>query len=293
VLNAFHRYSALLVAVVVIMSWSSGVAAQQASPSAPQSEDRQTVGTVNSIGRGSIVVKGDEGQFMVFAVNRGLVGIPTLSPGDRVRVTTARNDDDEAPTALAIAKLPPREGLAPQNPQSDDPVPTSVRNLSSQIEKQARKYRAGVFGGAALDPELISINAFTTLAPFRSPRLAVRPNLEFAFGEVTTLLGLHFDVLYSLPGMRATARWAPYFGAGPSFFFSHRSIDEEEFITGDLPPGTTPTEEEESRFDFSQWDWDNGFNFIVGARNPNGTFFELKGTAYGVSSIRMLGGFEF
>ena len=208
-LNGVHRYSVVLAAVVVTLSWSSAVAAQQASPSAQQSEDRQTVGTVNSIGRGSIVVRTDESRFIVFAVNRGLVGIPTLAPGDRVRVTTASDDDEAAPTALAIAKLPPREGLAPQNSQADDPVPSNVRQLSSQIERQARKYRAGVFGGAALDPELISVNAFMTLAPFRSPRVAVRPNLEFAFGDGTTSLGLHFDVLYSRPGMRASARWAP------------------------------------------------------------------------------------
>lgn len=91
-----------------------------------------------------------------------------------------------------------------------------------------------------------------------------------------------------LPGFPRSIRWAPYVGAGPNFTFSHRSVNEEDFIADlDAPPV------DDDRFDFSQWDWNNGFNFIVGARNPGGTFFEMKGTAWGVASIRLLGGFEF
>ena len=66
--------------------------------------------------------------------------------------------------------------------------------------------------------------------------------------------------------------------------FSHRGISEEDFI-GDLD---APAADHE-RFDVSQSDWNNGFNFIVGARNPRGTFFEMEGTAWGVSSIRLRG----
>ena len=291
-LNGFHRFTVALAAVVVIVSWSSSVAAQQSSPSAQQSEDRQTVGTLDSVGRGSIVVKTDEGRFVVFALNRSAAGVSALATGDRVRITTDAQDLDAAPTVLAVAKLPPREGLAPQT-QSDDTVPSSVRQLSAQIERQAKKYRAGVFAGAALDPELISLDAFMTFSPTRSRTLAVRPSIELAFGEVTTLFGLHLDVLFSLPGVRPTTRWAPYFGAGPSFSFSHRGVNEEEFLSGNEPPPSSTDENDDDRFDFSQYDWDSGFNFIVGARNPGGTFFELKATAYGVASIRMLAGIAF
>jgi hypothetical protein len=42
-----------------------------------------------------------------------------------------------------------------------------------------------------------------------------------------------------------------------------------------------------------EFNWNNGFNFIVGARSPNGIFFELKATAYGISKVRMMAGFEF
>jgi hypothetical protein len=229
---------------------------------------------------------------MVYSMDRNTIGAAKLTSGTRVRVTTAADDNDAAPLALAIDTLAAKEGLAaPQS--STDNMPASVRQLSAQIERQAKKYRGGFAFGAALDPELISLDGFATLSPGRQSRFAFRPGVEFAFGEVTTLFGMHLDVLFGFPGVRPTTRWAPYFGVGPSFSFSHRGVDEEEFITGDLPPGTTPTPEEEDRFDFSQFDWDNGFNFIVGARTPRGTFLELKATAYGVASIRMLGGFEF
>ena len=294
-LTGFHRFSVAVAALVAIVAWSPMVAAQEASPSAQPSAanaERRVAGTITAVGRGSFVLKGDDGKFTVYATDRNTLGGTKLADGNRVRVTTAADDDDPAPLALAVDALPPREGLAA--PQAgDDNVPASVRQLSAQLERQAKKYRAGVAFGAALDPELISLDAFATMAPGRSAKFAFRPGVEFAFGEVTTLLGLHLDVLFGFPGVRPTTRWAPYFGAGPSFSFSHRSVNEEDFITGDLPPGTTPTPAEEDRFDFSQFDWDNGFNFIVGARTPKGMFLELKATAYGVASIRMLGGFEF
>lgn len=114
--------------------------------------------------------------------------------------------------------------------------------------------------------------------------------MELAFGEITTLLGWNIDVLYSLPGITPLARWAPYVGAGPNFSFSHRGVDEEDFLSDGA---VDETGDDGGRFDFSQWDWNNGLNFIVGARSPNGTFFELKATAYGTADIRMLAGFEF
>lgn len=197
---------------------------------------------------------------------------------------TATNDDDPAPTALSIEMLPARQGLA----QRSQTAPSDVQQLASQLERQARRLRIGLNAGVALDPELISINAFSTFTPFLQRGIMVRPNIELAFGEVTTLIGINVDGLYMLPGLRRSIRWAPYVGAGPNFTFSHRGVDEEDFISDpDVP------EVDNDRFDFSQWDWNNGFNFIVGARNPSGTFFEMKGTAWGVASIRLLGGFEF
>jgi hypothetical protein len=300
VLNGFYRNGAALAAALALVAYAP-VAGAQESPSSDDgrsqqssseesirseasSTERQTDGTVTSIGRGSMVVQTDEGRFLVYELEPSFIRIPSVAPGSRVRVLTASNDDAPAPLALSVEVLPARQGLA----QRSQTTPPDVRRLEAQLERQARRFRIGLDAGVALDPELISINAFTTFTPFLQRGIMVRPSAELAFGEVTTLIGLHVEGLYMLPGLRRSIRWAPYVGAGPNFSFSHRGVDEEDFI-GDLDAPPVETD----RFDFSQWDWNNGFNFIVGARNPNGTFFEMKGTAWGVASIRMLGGFEF
>jgi hypothetical protein len=296
VLNGSYRIAVVVAALVGCIAYAPSVRAQEsersnrasgsdeATRSNVASGERQTVGTVTAMGRGSMVVQTDEGRFVVYVLEPSFIRIPAVEPGSRVRVITAANDTDPAPTALSIETLPAREGLA----QRSQTAPSDVQRLASEIERQARRFRIGLDAGVALDPELISINAFSTFTPFVQRGILVRPNVELAFGEVTTLIGINIEGLYMLPGLRRSIKWAPYVGAGPSFTFSHRSVDEEEFLSDlNAPPVDT------DRFDFSQWDWNNGFNFIVGARNPNGTFFEMKGTAWGVATIRMLGGFEF
>jgi hypothetical protein len=57
--------------------------------------------------------------------------------------------------------------------------------------------------------------------------------------------------------------------------------------------GIPDTLEDRGRFDFSDTDFNGGMNFIVGMRQPNGMFFEMKATAWGVSNVRLLAGFNF
>jgi hypothetical protein len=247
-----------------------------------QSEERQatarrTVGTITSIGRGSVVVRTDQGRYVVYTIDRDTQRPGSLAVGSRVTIVTFSDEREPSPTAQTITVLPRAQGLAESNAEPD-PVPPDVRRLESQIERQARRYRAGVEVGAALDPELVSLDAFATLGPFFSRNAYFRPNLEFAFGEVTTLFGIHLDGIYTLPGVTRSMRWAPYVGAGPTFSFSHRGFEDQQ---------------DGQRFDFGEFEWHNGVNFIVGARNPNGVFFEMKSTAWGAANIRLLGGFEF
>lgn len=117
-----------------------------------------------------------------------------------------------------------------------------------------------------------------TFGPFFSDNIAFRPNVELGLGEVTTILAIHLDVLYTIPGATRQTRWAPYVGAGPNFSFSHRGFESEE---------------DGNRFDFGDSGVDGGLNLIVGIRNPNGVFFEMKATAYGVANVRLLAGVEF
>ena len=296
VIGFFRKY--VVRALVLFVACATTVAAQERSeaqrqPSERQSADqstserdaseRRTTGTVTSIGRGSMVIRTDQDMYFVYEVTPQTVRTRVVEPGARVSVLTVSSDNDPAPRALAISVLPGRQGLAtPPADQPEPPVPQQVQQLATQIERQARRYRAGIQGGVALDPELISLDAFATFGPFFSRNLNFRPNVEFAFGELTTLFGIHLDALYTLPGVTRSIRWAPYVGAGPSFSFSHRGFEETE-VQGN----------EVNRFNFDDYDWHNGVNFIVGARNPNGVFFEMKSTAWGAANIRVLGGFEF
>jgi hypothetical protein len=256
--------SLVLVASLVVAS--SSVALAQEHNSNGQPEARRTVGTVTSIGRGSMVVRTDQRQ-----QQRPMVGA-------RVSVVTFSDEREPSPIAQTITVLPASQGLSSSGDEQSDPVPPEVRRLESQIERQARRYRAGVQVGAALDPELISLDGFATFGPFFTRNTYFRPNVEFAFGEVTTLFGIHLDGIYTLPGITRSIRWAPYVGAGPTFSFSHRGFEDQQ---------------DGQRFDFGEFEWHNGVNFIVGARNPNGVFFEMKSTAWGAANIRLMGGFEF
>jgi hypothetical protein len=289
---------------VLILAYASLARGQEPANPNARPVERQTVGTVTQAGRGSILVETDEGKVVIFALNPS-VHIPKLAAGSRVRVITATSDTDPAPIALAIDALPPREGLA--EPQAQ-PVPADMRRIASELERQAKRYRIGFTLGMALDPEMVSVSGFGTFSPFSQRSFALRPGLEVAFGEVTSLLALHLDVLYGLPGFSRSNKWAPYIGGGPNFTFSHRGVETGEFINedevlnggnnnGNNNNGNTSEDDSEDsdngRFDFSQFDWNTGFNFIIGAKTPNGAFFEMKATAWGVASVRMLGGLAF
>lgn len=148
------------------------------------------------------------------------------------------------------------------------------------VPAQAQRFGVGVSGGVTLDPELLDVGAHATFGPIFTPALRFRPGIELAFGEVTTMLAVNLDFLYELRGVGADGRWVPYLGAGPNVGFSHRSFESDDPDDG-------------NRFDFSDTDPNGGFNFIAGARHSNGLFIEMKATAYGVSAIRLLAGFNF
>lgn len=188
--------------------------------------------------------------------------------------------------SAALAQQPgpeaPRPGslaVGVANQQSN--VPPAAQQAEDAVERAVRRFRIGVEGGVGLDPEVIQFGGHATFAPIFSPSVSFRPGFEFGFGEVTTLFGINLDVLYVLPGSARTTRWAPYVGAGPNFSLSHRGFESDE------------DDDDRGRFDFSDTDFNGGFNFIVGARSQNGTFFEMKATAYGVSNVRLLAGFNF
>jgi hypothetical protein len=171
--------------------------------------------------------------------------------------------------------------LAPAvvDPQSN--VAADARQAEDAVERAVRRFRIGAEGGVGLDPELIMFGAHGAFGPLFGRNVEFRPGIEIGIGEVTTTFGVNLDVLYTLPGGARGAGWTPYVGAGPNFALSHRGFESDE------------TEDDQNRFDFSDTDFEGGVNFIAGARRRNGMFLEMKATAYGVSNVRLLVGFNF
>ena len=182
------------------------------------------------------------------------------------------------------ASLAAEGAQAPQQPPSN--VPPEVKEAESAVEGAVKRFRIGVFGGVALDPELIEFGAHAAFGPFFNENIEFRPGFDIGVGEVTTQFGINLDVLYILPGSTRATRWSPYVGAGPNFGLSHQGF-EAEAEAGEEGA------DEDGRFDFSDTEFEAGLNFIVGMRSQRGVFFEMRATAYGVSAIRLLAGFNF
>jgi hypothetical protein len=263
----------LIVAMMILLSPLS-IFAQQSAESAQPSGRRQTAGVVESTRAGSVLIKTDDGKFVLFRVDRDTVRSQAVQVGARVNIITLADDSDATPLAIAVNVTQAR----PAGAVTTEAIPPEVRRLESRIAREVKRYRVGVEAGVALDPQLISVGAHATFSPVFNRNVSFRPNLELAAGEVTTLIALNLDVLYALPGATRQTRWAPYIGAGPNFSFSHQGFSSTE---------------DGNRFDFGQFNADNGFNFIVGARNPGGMFVEMKATTYGISNVRFLVGYNF
>ena len=173
-------------------------------------------------------------------------------------------------------------------------VPPAVRQAERDAERTARRFRIGVEGGVGLDPELVMVGAHGAFGPLLRRGVEFRPGVELGMGEITTLLSINLDAFYVFPRV-ANQRWAPYAGVGPAFGLSHRGFSTEEIdkINSTTTSGTKTSTADQNRFNFSDTDFNGGVNFIAGARTARGVFFELRATAWGVSNIRLMGGFNF
>jgi hypothetical protein len=109
----------------------------------------------------------------------------------------------------------------------------------------AAQARAGVQGGMSLDPDQVFFGGHVQTSPLIES-LRFRPGVDIGLGDDITLVGFNFDFTYTF----STARpWNLYAGAGPAINW----VDT----------------------DFGS-DTEGGFNFLVGARQSRGTFFEMR-----------------
>jgi hypothetical protein len=105
--------------------------------------------------------------------------------------------------------------------------------------------RAGVQGGMSLDPDQVFFGGHIETSPLVD-RLRFRPNVDIGLGDNVTLIGFNFDFTYAFTAARP---WNLYAGAGPAINWF--DVNDNSFTEG-------------------------GFNILIGARQREGMFFEMK-----------------
>jgi len=199
---------------------------------------------------------------------------------------------------LTLAVLLPVSEAQAQQPDttSENPLaaaPASLYAAQQQpvgagVERTVKKFGMGFSGGVGLDPELVDFGVHAHIGRVFSDSLSFRPGIEVGLGEITTLFNINLDVLYTLEGYTDSPnRWIPYAGIGPAFGLSHQGVSATDVDDPDV------TDEDEDRFDFSDTDFNFGMNFIFGVKKASGLFVEMRATAWGVSNIRLVAGFNF
>lgn len=248
------------------------------SPPASAQDETTITGTVASSSRDTLTVRTGTGQYQLFIVERSTRKPATLALGSGVRVISSPGDEPGVRMAIEITAIEP----SPQNQTAAETtaVPAPVRRLERDIEREVRRFQLGVRAGVALDPELVLIGAQMQIGPFFSSDVFFRPNVEFAYGEVTALFALNPEVIYRLPLSSRYGRWSSYVGVGPGFNFVHQDFSRNG--AGD-------------RIDFSDFHSDVGLNILGGIRYRSGMFAELKTSVYSETSptLRLIVGYNF
>jgi hypothetical protein len=126
-------------------------------------------------------------------------------------------------------------------------------------EAQVRK---GIQGGMSIDPDQVFFGGHIETSPLVD-NLRFRPNVDVGLGDNATSIGLNFDFTYMFT---AGKPWNIYAGAGPAINWFN--VDDSS-------------------------EMDGGFNIILGTRQRDGMFFELKVGAVGSPDLKFGVGFTF
>jgi hypothetical protein len=125
----------------------------------------------------------------------------------------------------------------------------------------------GVRGGVSIDPDQFYFGGHYETSPLVD-RLHFRPNLEVGIGDDVVTTAINFEFVYKFPSRSA---WRLYAGGGPAVNFYSFDNDGND--------GDTETE--------------GGFNFLIGAEQRNGLFFELKIGAIDSPDLKFGVGYTF
>ena len=123
--------------------------------------------------------------------------------------------------------------------------------------------RTGVQGGVSIDPDQVYFGGHVETTPLVD-RLRFRPSVDIGLGEDLVAVAGNFDFTYTFPGGR---EWNLYVGGGPSVNFYNADN------------GGSNTE--------------GGFNFIIGAKQNRGLFFEMKVGVEGSPDLKFGVGYTF
>jgi hypothetical protein len=264
--NVFMSRLWSLLIVCALLSWP---AYSQQKNSSSQAQDETTVeGTVVASSHITFVVRSDDNQFHLFTFDRNTNRPRTIPVGTRVRVASNQGDQAGARHATDVTMVEQAQdaGTANSSAREAAPIPPSVRNVENQIQHDARRWRLGARAGVGLDPELILFGIHSQMGPIFSRNVFFRPNADFEWGEITDMVALNLEAVYRMPPTTRNGSWAPYVGAGPSLNFIHQSFQ---------------TQAGEGRnISFGNFDYETGFNILMGIQNRHGTFFEVKTSLY-------------
>jgi hypothetical protein len=248
-----------------------------AQPANAQESDTSN-GSVVSKSANTLTIRTSDGRYQLFVLGNTTTKPASIPIGSQVRITSSEDEGIRYASEVAVTQQPAAGG---SSAGSSSVIPPEVRTLERNIERETRRFRVGVRGGVALDPELIMIGVQSQLGPFFHRNVYFRPNVEFAWGEVTALFALSPEVIYRLPISSRNPRWAPYFGIGPGFNFLHQNF-EQNGVGG-------------KRIDFGEFHSDVGLNLIGGIEYRSGVFMELKTSVYSDPSptLRLVVGYNF
>lgn len=256
------------------------------SQTAAHEPGQETVtGTVVSSSLRTVVIKTEGDRYQLFISDRDTARPRTIPVGSTVRITYLPTDQEGVRlarriTVVSAAPQPAPAAARQGSPQTqEDALPPSVRRLERELERGFRKYGVGLRAGPTLDPELITTGIHANLGTLFDRNFSLRPNFEFAFGEVSKLFGLNFEGLYRLPFSARDKRWTTYVGGGPGFFFIDRNF--ERAARGDR------------NIDFDEFDFNAGLNILTGVQFRSGMFLEAKTTVYASPHLRVIVGYNF
>jgi hypothetical protein len=265
---------------LLTLSLTATVPAKAQDRNSSTSEDSTLTGTVVSSTRSTLVIRGDDNQYRLFTFDSGGRRPRVIPVGAQVRVTSSATVDPGVRSASSdtVVSPPPAAGSTPASPAA---VPPEMRRVERDIERQVSRFQGGVRAGVALDPDLVLIGVQAQVGPFFDPNVYLRPNVEFAFGEVTALFALNLEAIYRLPVTSRQGRWSTYVGVGPGFNFLHQNFERND--------GSG------KRIDFGDFHSAVGLNILGGLRYRSGVFLELKTSVYAspAPTLRMIVGYNF